>query len=161
MAVWQSASVCRRAKPRRARRVTALLDWNGTLNAERKKVSPTPHFRFDAMNVRGQGVARAFDERLLLFSRQQTFGPSVATTHLHVGSSMSSPVMHGRLLRGHNASKMPFKRPSRSSAGGSLERAEMHFTYEFVPSRFGRFLFVWLRAAILLSAKATAKLTPR
>ena len=31
-------------------------------------------------------------------------------------------VMHGRLLRAHNASKMPFKRPSRSSAGGSLER---------------------------------------
>ena len=55
-------------------------------------------------------------------SSPSTLGP------LHVGSSMSSPVMHGRLLRGHNASKMPFKRPSRSSAGGSLERAEMHFT---------------------------------
>ena len=37
------------------------------------------------MSVRGQGVARAFDERLLLFSRQQTFGPSGAATRLDAG----------------------------------------------------------------------------
>ena len=61
--------------------MTALRDRNGTLNRECIKVYPTPGLRFGTMNVRGQGVARAFDERLLLFSRQQTFGPSGAATH--------------------------------------------------------------------------------
>ena len=88
-------------KRRNARRVTALLDWNGTLNARCVWVCTALELRFDAMSVRGQGVARAFDERLLLFSRQQTFGPSVATTHQRRIARGDDEEAEAAILRAH------------------------------------------------------------
>ena len=44
-------------------------------------VHSSPRLRFGGVAVRGRGVRRAFDAVFAPFSREQTFLPSVATTH--------------------------------------------------------------------------------
>ena len=105
------------AQRRNARRVTALLDWNGTLNRACVRVCTAPESRFDAISVRGQGVARAFDERLLLFSRQQTPRPTGAATGLRCGANYDIVL---------SMSDVPTGGPARLYISGSLVYKYLH-----------------------------------